>query len=290
MATVDVTHFSDPGCPWAYSASPALAVLRWRFGDGLRWRLRLIGLTEDAQQYADRGYTPLRAAKGQRRFRMYGMPFGGGTKTGLSATSPACRLVVAARLDVPELEEQVFRALQLVQFTTALPLETREALERAVARVPGAPASLVDRVEDADVREAYEADRAAARQAAGSATEAMGRHATTDGPPRFTAPSLLFRTQDGRELDAGGFQPVEAYDVCLANLEPGLERRPPATDVVEVLRAQPFAVTTREVAACMAGGLDLVDDAAAEDALLDALDAGHVARELAGDGVLWSAA
>ena len=36
MAKVEVTHFSDPGCPWAYSASPALAVLRWRYGD--RWR------------------------------------------------------------------------------------------------------------------------------------------------------------------------------------------------------------------------------------------------------------
>jgi len=25
---IRVTYFSDPGCPWAYSVSPALAVLR----------------------------------------------------------------------------------------------------------------------------------------------------------------------------------------------------------------------------------------------------------------------
>ena len=30
---ISVTHFTDPGCPWAYSASPALAVLHWRYGD-----------------------------------------------------------------------------------------------------------------------------------------------------------------------------------------------------------------------------------------------------------------
>jgi len=36
----------------------------WRYGDGLRWRLVLIGLTEDASQYVARGYTPLRGALG----------------------------------------------------------------------------------------------------------------------------------------------------------------------------------------------------------------------------------
>ncbi|MEA2377045.1 MAG: hypothetical protein QOD13_952, partial [Thermoleophilaceae bacterium] len=30
---IDVTHFTDPGCPWAYSAWPAHTTLRWRYGD-----------------------------------------------------------------------------------------------------------------------------------------------------------------------------------------------------------------------------------------------------------------
>ena len=49
---IDVTHFTDPGCPWAYSASPALATLRWRYGDQLRWTLVTIGLAEDSALYA----------------------------------------------------------------------------------------------------------------------------------------------------------------------------------------------------------------------------------------------
>src|SRR5947208_25368 len=63
IVTVAVRHFSDPGCPWAYSASPALAVLRWRFGDQLEWRLVTIGLTEHADQYVRRGYTPAGSAR-----------------------------------------------------------------------------------------------------------------------------------------------------------------------------------------------------------------------------------
>jgi predicted DsbA family dithiol-disulfide isomerase len=62
--TISVTHFTDPGCPWAYSASPALAVMHWRYGDQLEWRLATIGLTEHADQYVRRGYTPARAARG----------------------------------------------------------------------------------------------------------------------------------------------------------------------------------------------------------------------------------
>ena len=42
---IEVTHFTDPGCPWAYSAHPAHTTLRWRYGDGLRWTLVTIGLT-----------------------------------------------------------------------------------------------------------------------------------------------------------------------------------------------------------------------------------------------------
>ena len=51
-------------------------MLEWRYGDQLEWRLVLIGLTERAEQYVERGYTPLKSARGYAsRFRRYGMPF-----------------------------------------------------------------------------------------------------------------------------------------------------------------------------------------------------------------------
>ena len=47
VSRITITHFSDPGCPFAYSALPALTALRWRYGDQLAWRHVLIGLTEE---------------------------------------------------------------------------------------------------------------------------------------------------------------------------------------------------------------------------------------------------
>jgi protein-disulfide isomerase-like protein with CxxC motif len=288
---IDVTHFTDPGCPWAYSASPALATLRWRYGDQLRWTLVTIGLAEDASLYAERGYTPVRSAVGYTSFRRYGMPFQVALKDRLSATSPACRAIVATRLAAPELEYAAFRALQFAQFTTTGVFDDADALRLALRRVAGLDVdAVVDAIDTPAVHAAYEADRARARTAAGSPTEFQERSANSDGAVRYTAPSLQFATEDGRRLEAGGFQPIEAYDVVVANLDPTLERRPPAEDPVEVLAAFDYALTTAEVAAVMAPHLVAPDRDAAETALIEATAAGRAAHEPAGDGALWSLA
>ena len=77
---------------------------------------------------------------------------------------------------------------------------------------------------------AYEHDKAETRTAAGSPTELQGKAGNSDGAVRYTAPSIIFEAADGRRLEAGGFQPVEAYDVVIANLDPTLERRTPPED------------------------------------------------------------
>jgi len=285
---IEVTHFTDPGCPWAYSAAPAHTTLRWRYGDGLRWTLVMIGLTEEAAQYAARGYTPTRSALGYRRFRRFGMPFQITPKASLSATAPGCRAIVATRLFVPELEDAALRALQLAQFTTTGRLEDTDTLRTALATVDGLDAdAVVGRIDDPEVVAAYEADRARARAAAGSPTEAQGRSADTDGAVRYTAPSLIFDGPDGQRLEAGGFQPIEAYDVVIANLEPGLERRPPADDPVAVLSAFAYPLTTAEVAAAMTEHLAEPDLPAAEAELIAAAGDGRVERRPVGDGSLW---
>lgn len=288
---LDVTHFTDPGCPWAYSAMSAHTTLRWRYGEQLRWTLVMIGLTEDAAQYAARGYTPTRSAIGYERFRRFGMPFQITPKPRLSATSPACRAVVATRLAATALEYAAFRALQFAQFTTTGTLDDPETLRSALADVDGLDAdAVVGRIDDAEVIAAYESDRARARVAAGSPTEFQGRAANTDGAVRYTAPSLLFDAAGGRRLEAGGFQPIEAYDVVVANLDPTLERRPPAGDPLEVLSEFPYALTTAEVAAVMAEHLEAPDPVAVEAALIAATGEGRVTRRAVGNGSLWAVA
>jgi protein-disulfide isomerase-like protein with CxxC motif len=292
MAPLSITHFTDPGCPWAWSASPHLAVLRWRYGDQLRWRHVMIGLTERAQEYADRGYTADKMALGYRSFRRRGMPFATAPREGVHGTGPMCRVVVAARFHAPEHEWAVLRALQFAQFTTTLDLERPEALREALAWLPGVDGDALVRAaeEDPAVIEAYEADRREARTAAGTPTEFQGKAAVTpDGEVRYTAPSLVFVTEDGRRLEAGGFQSTEAYDVCVANLDTSLARRAPGTDAGEILEAFPEGLTTAEVAAVMAPSNTAPDVDAAEDALIRAVADGRARRLQFGHDALWTA-
>lgn len=219
------------------------------------------------------------------------MPFGFTPKAGVSATAPACRAIVATRLDAPEHEVAAFRALQLHNFTTTGLLEDPDALRAALGTVDGLDAdAIVARIEDADVRAAYEADRAAARTAAGSPTEAQGRSANSDGAVRYTAPSLLFTTDDGRRLEAGGFQPVEAYDVVIANLDPTLPRRAAAEDPVEVLAAFHHPLATAEIVAVMTPHLGEPDPVGVELALIAAVAKGRAVRVAAGNSAVWALA
>lgn len=291
---ITATLFSDPACPWAYSESPALRVIEWRYRDQLQWRLVLIGLTERSEQYLQRGYTPLRGALGQLSFRRYGMPFSPAPKPRVSATARACRAVIAARLAAPGSEWRVFRALQLANFTTDLVLEDDEGLRAVLARIddPAHPIdadAIIAALDCEDVSAAYEADKAESRTARGSATELQGKAGNTDGQVRYTAPSIIFQS-GGARLEAGGFQPVEAYDVVIANLDPTLARQAPPETPESLLAHFEGGLTTQEVAACMTHGNDAVDRRAAEAALIELVADGRATRRSLGDDAMWLAA
>jgi protein-disulfide isomerase-like protein with CxxC motif len=290
VGQISVTHLSDPGCPWAYSASPALAVLRWRYRAQLNWRMVTIGLSEDPQQYVERGYTPTRMTVGNLGFRRYGMPFGAEPRARVAATARACRAIVATRLLDPGREHDALRALQFGWFTTTLVLDEDVDIATALQRAGGLDvAAIVAAIDDKRTIAQYEADKALTRTAAGSPTDFQGKARQTDGPIRYSAPSLIFES-DGRRLEAGGFQGIEAYDVLIANLDPGLVREPPPESPLEALRRFPGGLVSQEVAAIMAHNNQLPDRAAAERALVELVGSGAVRRTPLGDDALWRTA
>jgi hypothetical protein len=262
-------------------------VVEWRYGAQLDWRLVLIGLTESAEQYVARGYTPLRGALGQTRFRRYGMPLSPAPKARVSATARACRAAVAARLLDRGSEWRVFRALQLANFTSSILLDEDKDIAAVLRSLHAVEAdAIVSRLDDPEVTDAYQRDKAETRTVAGSAAELQGKTAQTDGPVRFTAPSLIFE-RDGQRLIAGGFQPIEAYDVLVANLDPGLEREPAPDTPAPLLARFPDGLTTQEVAVLLVNGNDPVDRLAAENALLGLVATGAATRTPLGDDALW---
>jgi protein-disulfide isomerase-like protein with CxxC motif len=286
---IETTLYSDAGCPWAYSANPALRVLEWRFRDGLHWRLVTIGLREEASPAAVRTYDPDRTLARWRVFEeRYGMPFATAPKARASGTGRGCRAVVAAAALAPGSEWAVFRRLQLAYFTGSVYLDDAESIREALRELPTVDANAVAaRIDDPDIVAEYERHRAEARSATGTPAEAQDKTATPDGDVRFTAPSIVFR-RNGDAAFAGGWQPLLSYDTVLANFAPELARTPPPETPEPLFDYFPGGLTTAEVAALLAYGPDPVPDRETAEHMLGELSAaGRVTRVATGSDAVW---
>ncbi len=281
VADVCITEFTDPGCPWAYSAEPFRRKLRWLYGDALDWSYRMVVLAESPQEYIDKGVTPEKVARGMRTIaRDHGMPIDTSTPPRVAATAPACRAIVAARLHAPDAEERLLRAFRIRAMGGEL-LDEESTVRGASADAGLDPDAVLRWSAGDDVETAMRADMAAAREPIPAARALDERLANWSGGRRYTCPSYeIARRSDGVRIAVPGFQPFAAYDVVLANLVPTADRREPPDSVLEVLEWADEPLATREVAVICD-----VDHATAREEL------GRVAveRHLGADG-LWTPA
>lgn len=286
MSQIKALLFSDPSCPWGYSVNPALRTLEWRYRDQIEWHLAVIGLSDESHPVP---YSPAALSDVNFDFReRFGMPFAIETKIRPVTSARACQVITASRLLFPGSEWRVLRTLQLLHFNTPLLLDDDEQLREALGTVPGIIAEeVMAAVDTLEVRSAYEEDYSHARTATGGATHLQSKTASVDGGgQRYTAPSVIF--EDGqRRVEAGGFQPVEAYDVVIANLDPGLRRMEPAENPIEALSLYPAGLTTQETAAVMARGMEPPDRTETERKLVHLLGERKVKRVPLGNDALW---
>jgi protein-disulfide isomerase-like protein with CxxC motif len=286
---ISATLFTDAGCPWAYSANPALRVLEWRFRDQLSWQLVMIGLREEASDAATRTYDPDRALARWKVFEVrYGMPFSLEPKARAAGTGRGCRAVVAAALLDPGYEWRVFRELQIANFTGSVYLDDVESIRDALRGLEGVDADrIAGSIDDPEVLAEYERQRVQARSAAGTPSAAQDKTTVSDGAVRYTAPSVIFRRGD-EVAYAGGWQPLLAYDTVLVNFAPDLERVPAPESPEPLLDFFPGGLTTAEVALVLAVGSDPVPDRVATEELLSELVAGGRATRVAvGSDAVW---
>ncbi|MDX6541964.1 MAG: hypothetical protein QOI71_3574 [Gaiellales bacterium] len=138
---VDVAHYTDAACPWAYNFEPALRALEARYGDQLTYRTVMIGLSETPEQYVARGYTAEGASLSRRRFRRRGMPMSTGPRPRPFGTGRACRLVKAAELQGVPQAEALLRALRFAWFTTDLVMDEDDVLREVAESVDGLDAA-----------------------------------------------------------------------------------------------------------------------------------------------------
>src|SRR4051794_18712253 len=161
MAKVQITEFTDPGCPFAFSAEPYRRRLQWVYGDQIEWRLRMVVLAESSEEYLDKGFTPERQAGAFKHLaREYGVPIDTSVPPRMAARAPACRAVIAARRFAPEAERSLLRRLRVRHFSGQL-LDEPSTVADAAVDAGIDPAALTDWMTQVD--DAFERDKAAAR-------------------------------------------------------------------------------------------------------------------------------
>jgi predicted DsbA family dithiol-disulfide isomerase len=248
-AQVEILHFTDPACPFAFSAEPVRTRLRWHYGTQLRWRTCMIVLTREPGEAE-------RLAEGAPNLqRRYHMPIDPAPLPRPASSEPACLAVVATRIHAPEREDALLRRLRVRAMLGGL-LDDPDLIATAARDIGLDPADLIEWAEQPDVQRALEADVVSART---PSDRALALNHKLGGPPthrRYTAPSYeITRTSDGMTAAVPGFNPIEAYETAIANLAPGLHRKRTPVDVVELLEWAGEPLATAEVALVM--GLDI---------------------------------
>ena len=252
---LEISLFTDPACPFAFSAEPVRRRLRWHYGAGLTWTVRMIVLTlepGEAEKLAEGAPTL------QRRF---GMPIDPAPYPRPISSEPACRAVVAARVNAPGTEEALLRRLRVRAMLGGL-LDDPDLIAGAAREAGLDPDRLATWCASVEVALALGADSTAARRPAPAADALDHKLGGPRDERRYTAPSYeIARPEDGVTAIVPGFNPVEAYEAAIANLAPELERRQRPERVLELLEWAGEPLATAEVA--LVAGLEQRDARAA---------------------------
>ncbi|CAN5395248.1 hypothetical protein BH10ACT11_BH10ACT11_05460 [soil metagenome] len=241
---ISITHFTDPACPFAFSAEPTRWRLRWHYGDQLEWQTRMIVLTREQGEAEN-------LAKGAPTLqKRHGMPINPEPYERPASSEPASRAFVAARVNAPDRADRLLRALRVRTMAGGL-LDDPELIAGATGDAGIDLDHLSLWSESSEVEAELEADIEAARSPSEAARALDHKLGGPAGRRRLTAPSYEFAYADRTALSVPGFTPVEAYEAAIANLAPRLERRAKPSSVAELLEWAGEPLATAEVVAIM---------------------------------------
>jgi predicted DsbA family dithiol-disulfide isomerase len=253
MPKLHVEHFTDPACPFAFSAEPVRQRLKWHYGEQLVWHDRMIVLTAN-----DPDEAALLASGAPGLQRRHGMPIDPAPRPRPASSEPASRAVVAARLYAPGAVEKLLRRLRVRTMAGGL-VDDPELIRAALVEAGLSPEGMETWARRDDVDEALAADMRAARAPATALRSTLPHKLRgRAGRFRYSAPSYTFvRPDGGGTFLLPGFNAVEAYEAAIANLAPELERRPKPETVEKLLEWADEPLATAEVALIMQ--MDVVD-------------------------------
>jgi 2-hydroxychromene-2-carboxylate isomerase len=197
---LEIAHFTDPACPFAFSAEPTRMRRRWHYGDALTWRTRMIVLTREpgeAERLAE-------GAPGLQR--KFGMPIDPRPYPRPASSEPARRAFVAARLNAPEAADVLLRRLRVRTMLGGL-LDDPELIAAAARDAGLDPDRLEAWCASEDVALELGADITAARRPSAAARALDHELGGPRDERRYTAPAYeIARPGDDVRLGVRGRQ------------------------------------------------------------------------------------
>src|SRR4051812_8776357 len=144
----------------------------------------------------------------QKRF---GMPIDPAPYPRASSSEPACRAVVATRLNAPEAEQPLLRRLRVRRMAGGL-LDDPALIAAAARDIGLDPDELTGWTGTPAVEDALRADIARSRNPSAAARALDHKLGGPESERRYTAPSYVIG-----DVTIPGYNPVEAYESAIAN-------------------------------------------------------------------------
>lgn len=246
MQKLSVRVFTDPFCPYAYSAEPTRWRLQWLFGEQLEWRDIMIVLSGFNNEVSK--ITPKIAAEYKAKLATeHGMPINSQLQDRVQVSLLACTNYVAIRENAPHDADAALRALRVASMDNKS-LNDQENITSVLVKAGLDLPQLTDWVAAPQTLEQLRADALAARNP-GTHAQAFAHKLsrTSTDVIRYSAPSYVLDYAD-KHAELPGFWLLAAYEAIIGNLAPDLIKRDDPASVQEILAWAKTPLATVEIA------------------------------------------
>jgi 2-hydroxychromene-2-carboxylate isomerase len=242
-----ITIFTDPTCPFAYSAEPSRLRLKWLYGDQLLWQTRMIVLSGHNGETSP--MTPPRISKSRINLRkQHGMPMDDTELPRVPDSIDACRAFVAVRRHDPATAEKLLRFLRIAVMSGKL-VDYDLVIMECASRAGLDAAQVAGWIKEQETESELNKDVEAARNPGPVALNMQYKLSrTSSGQVRYSAPSYVFTSHEPAVCELPGFWPIETYEAAIGNLLKDMNRANDPKSVDEVLEWADTPLATIEVA------------------------------------------
>lgn len=244
---MNITIFTDPTCPFAYSAEPIRWRLKWLYDDQLEWDTRMIVLSGYNGETSP--ITPEQISMFRTKMReQYGMPMSDTVPPRVPDSILACTAFKAAKINAPENADSLLRFLRIATMGGEM-IDEQAIIDTATKKADIDANELQKWMQGEKTQQQLKEDAEAARNPGFAALNMRRKLSkTSTDRVRYPAPSYIFSIDSHIVFELPGFWPLEAYKAALGNFLPNAERTDNPKSVGEVLEWAKTPLATKEVA------------------------------------------